>query len=298
MNETTAEPDDKTPEALPGLPVRVTWPQGFTPMDGFPGVANPDTQASIVVHAFPAPFDELAAGMNRENLLKRGVRLDGQEALSLEGRRALLIRCGQSAQDVEVDKWILVLEGDGRTALLTATFPVREAPAMAAPLREALLTARWVEAAPEAPTLRLGHSPLLTYATTTAGLDVYTPDGRFVPGQRPEAVMFAGHGMAPIRGEEAQRRFCTERIGNLDDDLMGVTITTMRPISLDGLHGFEGQAVGTSRADGRRRAVYQVVLFEPDRYVILVGLTDEDQAEGYVPAFQAIAGGFAAHTET
>jgi hypothetical protein len=298
MNETTADPDDKTPETLPGLPVRVTWPVGFTPMDGFPGVANPDTQASIVLHAFPAPFDELAAGMNRENLLKRGVRLDGQETLTLEGRRALLIRCGQSAQDVEVDKWILVLEGDGRTALLTATFPVREAPAMAAPLREALLTARWVDAAPETPTLRLGHSPRLRYATTTAGLDVYTPDGRFVPGQRPEAVMFAGYGMAPIRGEEAQRRFCTDRIGNLDDDLMGMTITTLRPITLDGLHGFEGQAVGTSRADGRRRAVYQVVLFEPDRYVILVGLTDEDQAEGYVPAFQAIAGGFAAHTET
>ena len=39
--------------------------------------------------------------------------------------------------------------------------------------------------------------------------------------------------------------------------------------------------------------MYQAVLVEPQRYVILVGLTDEDVAEGYVPAFQAIAGGFA-----
>ncbi|MOA45397.1 hypothetical protein D3C78_1677910 [compost metagenome] len=93
--------------------------------------------------ALPAPFDELRAGFTRESLLARGVALGQEEALTVHGRRAALLQCAQRAGELEVAKWILLLEGDGQTALLTATYPGASAGDVAAPLREALLTVQW-----------------------------------------------------------------------------------------------------------------------------------------------------------
>ena len=127
----------------PTLPVRLTPPAGFEPMTEVPGYASVEAQASITVTALPAPFDELRAGFTRENLLARGVALGQEEALTVHGRRAALLQCAQRAGELEVAKWILLLEGDGQTALLTATYPGAGAEAVAEPLRQALLTVRW-----------------------------------------------------------------------------------------------------------------------------------------------------------
>lgn len=279
--------------AIPGTPVRIPVLTGFEPAEAFPGFIDPETSSSLMAQVMPVPWDQLQVGFDRESLLKQGLSLMNDEAVTVDGRSARLLHCTQAAVGVDFDKWILIWDADGRTVLLVATFPVMESPAVSQRLRDTMLAATLAEHTPEPPPrFTLGETPALRHAAVWSGMSLFTPDGEFVPGEPGEALFIAGYSAAAIVDPEARRRFAIERIGSVDHDLMGVTVTALRDVSVAGLDGWEVQAVGTSRTCGEKRALYMMLLFEPERYVIMTGVAGETNASVYVPAFQIMASGY------
>lgn len=279
---------------VPGSPFRLRKPDGFVPTDAFPGLVQPAGAGSLMVQTLPAPYGEVAPGFDREALLERGLALHGDEAVTVDGRVGRLLRCSQTATGRDYDKWILLLDADGRTVLAMATWPVEDGPELARPLREALLAARVADTdrAAKGPGFALGTTAVLRPAGTWGGMAIYTPDGRFAPGEPPEAMFLAGWGLADVRGDDARRRFATDHVGQVDDDMIGLAIARQRPVSIAGLDGFETLAEGRTRREGTERVVYETILFLEGRYAVMVGVTDAEKAETYVPAFQALVEGF------
>lgn len=281
--------------AIAGTPVRIPVLPGFEPADAFSGFIDPETSSSVMAQVMPVAWAELQAGFDRESLLKQGLSILSEETVTVDGRRARLLHCSQAAHDLDFDKWILIWDADGRTILLVATYPVGAAPEVSRRLRDTLLAAELGSDVPDPPpAFRLGETEALQHAALWSGMVLYTPDGRFVPGEPGEALFIAGYGTAAILDPEAQRRFAIERIGSVDHDLMGVTVTTLGAIAVGELTGWEVQAVGTSRTLSERRALYLMLLFEAERYVIMTGVAEESAAAHYVPAFQAMARGYRA----
>ena len=278
----------------PGSPLRLRKPAGFESTEAFPGLIQPGGAASIMVQVLPAPYAEVTAGFEREGLLKRGMALHEDEPVDLDGRFGRLLRLSQGAHGMDFEKWTLLLDADGQTVIAMATFPATDALELSALLRSTLLEARFHDDSADArgAAFRLGESALLKPAGVWGGMTFYTPDGRFVPGQPGAALFIAGSGLRNVEGDDARRRFATEHLGQLDADLMGVSVTTQRPVTLDGLSGYESQAVGRSRGTGEPRVVYETLLFDQGRYVVLAGVASERDAATYVPAFQALVAGY------
>lgn len=278
----------------PGSPLRLRKPPGFEPTDAFPGLVQPAGAGSIMVQTLPAPYAEVAPGFDREALMVRGMALHEDEAVTVDGRAGRLLRCSQPAAGTDFDKWVLLLDADGRTVLAMATWPASDGLTLAPLLRETLLGATIAadDRKAKGPGLKLGKTQRLKAAGSWGGMAIYTPDGRFVPGEPPEATFLAGWGLANVAGDEARRRFATNHIGQVDDDLMGISVTTQREVTLGGLPGWETQAVGRTRREDRGRALYEAIVFDEGRYAVMVGVVDEEKAGIYVPAFQALVQGF------
>ena len=278
----------------PGSPLRLHRPAGFEPTDAFPGLIQVGGAASLMVETLPGPYQEVAPGFDREALLERGLTLYGEEPVRVDGREGRLLNCSQSAAGHDYDKWVLLLDAGERTVVAMATWPVVDGPTLAAPLRAALLGATIAAQDRDAPGpgFTLGATGLLMPAGSWGGLAIFTPTGRFEPGKPPEAMFLAGWGLADVAGDEARRRFATSHIGQVDDDLMGLSVTSQRAVTLAGLSGWETLATGRTRLEDRGRALYETILFDAGRYAVLVGVSDEEKAKTYVPAFQALAGGF------
>lgn len=278
----------------PGSPLRLRKPAGFETTDAFPGLIQPGGAASIMVQVLPAPYAEVTVGFEREGLLKRGMALHEDEPAEVDGRPGRLLRLSQDAHGMDFEKWTLLLDADGQTVIAMATFPTTDALELSALLKSTLLEARFHDDSADArgAAFKLGASPLLKPAGVWGGMTFYTPDGRFVPGQPGAALFIAGSGLKNIEGDEARRRFATQHLGQLDADLMGVSVTTQRPVTIDGLAGYESQAVGRSRESGEARVVYETLLFDQGRFVVLAGVTSEREAATYVPAFQALVAGY------
>lgn len=280
--------------SVPGSPLRLRKPDGFEPTDAFPGLVQPTGAATLMVQTLPAPYGRVAPGFDRETLLERGLALHGDEPVAVDGRPGRLLHCSQAALGRDYDKWILLLDVAPRTVLAMATWPVVDGPALARPLRETLLGARVAETdrAAQAPPFGLGSSALLLAAGSWGGMAIYTPTGRFTPGEPPEAMFLAGWGLAGVQGDDARRRFATNHIGQVDDDVMGLSITSQRAVTIAGLAGWETQAIGRTPREGKGRALYEAILFDEGRYAVMVGVVDAEKAGTYVPAFQALAEGF------
>ncbi len=280
--------------SVPGSPLRLRKPAGFEQTDAFPGLVQPAGAGSLMVQTLPAPYAKVAPGFDRETLLERGLTLHGDEAVTVDGRPGRLLQCSQTAFDREYDKWILLLDANERTVLAMATWPVVDGPELARPLREALLGARVADTdrTAEVPGFRLGASPLLAPAGSWGGMAIFTPDGRFAPGEPQGVVFLAGWGLADVKGDEPRRRFATNHIGQVDDDVMGLSVTCQRAVRIAGLPGWETQALGRTPRDDKGRALYETILFDEGRYAVMVGVVDAEKAGTYVPAFQALAEGF------
>lgn len=277
----------------PGSPVRLRKPPDFEVTEAFPGLIHPATGASIMVQVIPGPYDQISPGFTADALMPRGIAMHEDEPVEIDGRPGRLLRLSQPAGGIDYDKWALMLDDGGRTVLVMATYPAAAALEVSERLRGTLLEASFHDddATAKGPGFQIGQSPLLKAAGAWGGMAIATPDGRFVPGEPGEAIFLAGWGLQPIV-PGARRRFATEHIGQVDGDLLGISVTTQREIELDGLAGFETQAVGRSRVDGLPRVVYETMLFAEDRYVVMAGFTAEALALTYVPAFQQLALGF------
>jgi hypothetical protein len=71
-----------------------------------------------------------------------------------------------------------------------------------------------------------------------------------------------------------------------------ISVQTSKPISIDGLQGFQTVATARDRASRGKASVLQVVLFDDDGYYLMQGIVAEEGAAAFVPDFEATARSF------
>jgi len=70
------------------------------------------------------------------------------------------------------------------------------------------------------------------------------------------------------------------------------TVRSHEPVTIDGLDGYETFTEASDTGSGTPLAVYQVILFDNSRYILMQGLVGERLAAEYVPEFKAMAVSF------
>lgn len=275
-----------------GTSVALAPPADFVPSSRFPGFERADLQSSIMVTEIPGPVADVTRGLTAGGLATRGMTLISSARQLVDGRQALLLKVSQPAGGMTVHKWMIV-SGDARTTvMIVGTFPQEYEPQVGDAMKDSLLTARWsvVTAPPdhfEGLSFRISSTPALKIAGRMSNTLLLTESGRMGP-QGPTAALFVvGTSLAAVDLSDL-KAFAMTRASQTKQ-LRGVRVSDHGPSAIGDEAAYELIAEGTDIATGRLVTLYQVVLPDPQGYVLMQGMVASSRAATMVPEFRKAA---------
>jgi hypothetical protein len=280
------------PIRVTGTSVALAPPPGFEPSSRFPGFERAELQSSVMVTEIPGPFADVSRGMTSAGLATRGMTLISSTTRLVDGRQALLLKVSQAAGGLAVHKWMIV-SGDAKsTVMIVGTFPEGHESAIGDAMKDSLLTARWaVAGAPpdhfEGLSFRVSPTTSLKIAGRMANMLMLTESGQMGP-QGPTAALFVvGTSLAPADLSDL-RAFATARASQTKQ-LSRLRVSGERAMAIGNEAAYELVAEGTDIATGRLVTLYQVVLPDPQGYVLMQGMVASTRATSMVPEFRKAA---------
>lgn len=134
-------PDGHT--LLPGTRVSLQLPVGFHHDSDLAGFESLDERTAIFANVLPGSVYATMRSFSAEDFQKNGMLLDRHERVTVDEWPARLYHATQPTRDAVLARWVLVFGDSQRSVVLTAVTPEELRGALEAPLRAALLSARW-----------------------------------------------------------------------------------------------------------------------------------------------------------
>jgi hypothetical protein len=275
-----------------GTSVALAPPPGFQPSSRFPGFERADLQSSLMVTEVPAPVAELSRGLTAQNLASRGMTLISSTRQIVDGREVRLLKVSQPAGGLTVHKWMIV-SGDAKTSvMIVGTFPKEHESEIGDAMKASLLTVRWTAVAAPPPhfeglPFRISATTSLRIAGRMSNMLMLTESGQMGP-QGPDAALFVvGASLAQVDVSDL-KAFANTRASQTKQ-LKGVRVSAQRAIAIGNEAAYEIVAEGTDIATGRLVTLYQVVLPDPQGYVLMQGMVASKRAAVIVPEFRKVA---------
>lgn len=249
--------------------------------------------ARIVASNIPGPYAEVIKVFTAEELAARHMDLVSKDSVTVDGRPGLLLKVAVLAGDTTMSQWTLVSGDYKESFTVSAVFPA-DAETLSAPLRNAVLSARWKKGAEAAdpfknltfsvqPGTKLRHADF----KDAEDLVIFTSDGLFPLSGPGEPLFVAGYEMnqEKIKGD---KDFALQKLKSVPH-CVDVKPGDLTPITLDGLKGFEATADAKDETSGNPVKVYQALLFSSGYHIFLLGVVDAPRAGDYLPEFKNAA---------
>ena len=244
-----------------GSKVYMVPPAGYEQVIGSIGFKDSRSDNSIIVREAVGSYKSLLESFLKENLKINGLKMLGQEKLTLNNEEATFFTLMQKVGPKTFGKYLLLFGDDEYNVMVSAVFP--EGSAEADDIKQAMLSVAYKEERVDAP-MPVGFSidfsgSGLKFARRISDAVMYTADGSSSNKSLTKNSFFAGS------GKEAPA------------DRAALTITENKPVQIAGLPGYEISA--TTTAEGGNRMLYQVLLFRENMYYILLGSATENHSE-------------------
>jgi hypothetical protein len=276
-------------ERVEGTKIYMIPPKGFEQQDLMLGFGEERTGSSIIVRESAGSYKEVTQAFMTENMTIRGIKVLQQEKFTLNDDEASLFTLEQKVHRTTFTKYMLFFGDYEYSVLISAVFPKEDKTGLAADIRKSLLSVAYKETS-EAYTMPDGFSlefekTDLRFARAISGAVVYSGDGFTSANSLINKSLFAGSGK---NKEPDWLAFSKERLQK--QTKTSVAIEQTNEVAIGGLKGYE--LIGkTTTAEGKNRLLYQVTLFEADKYYIINGsATDNTMAQ--LTTFQALAKSF------
>jgi hypothetical protein len=108
----------------PGSRLGLTPPAGLEQSQSFPGFADREKNAAILMVEMPAgAYPEIEKTLTNDALKKQGFVVEKREPFPLKGGKALVLIGRQEAQGTRFRKWLLLASTSDLTALVTVQVP-------------------------------------------------------------------------------------------------------------------------------------------------------------------------------
>jgi len=277
-------------ERVPGTRVSLAPPEGFARAERFPGYERPELVASIMVNELPTSMEAVRPSLTAEVMARGGAELLGRTETRVAGRDAVLLNAAQEAMGVRFEKWMAVF-GDAQGAvMIVATFPQETADTLREPLRQAVLSARWDPALQVNPMegLPFGfreHGDLAV-ASRMADMVTLTEGGAQGPVAPENPFMVIGTSIAEADLSDLEA-FARHRVTQTAE-IEGLAGVEGEAVTVDGLPAYELVAEARDSDSGTPLRVYQLVVADGSRYLLVQGMVGASRAERFLPQFRAV----------
>lgn len=275
-----------------GTSVALAPPAGFVPASRFPGFERADLQSSVMVTEIPGPVAGLTRGLTADRLATRGMTLISSTRQVVDGRPALLLKVSQDAGGMTVHKWMIVSGNATSAVMIVGTFPKEYEPEIGGAMKDALLTARWTVADTppdhfEGLSFRVSPTPSLKIAGRMSNMLMLTESGRMGPLGPTAALLVVGTSLGPVDLSDL-KSFAIARASQTKQ-LKNLRVSDQGAAAIGNEAAYELVAEGTDIATGRLVTLYQVVLPDPQGYVLMQGMVASTRAATLVPEFRRAA---------
>jgi hypothetical protein len=275
------------PVTIPGSRLALVPPTGFSLAKGFAGLQG--DKASVLVVELPAStYDQLVASISAGAMAKQGVEITRGEDLKGLPFRARIYRGRQSAQGMELDKWLMLADGGSTLTLINVSAIKGAAPVTDAQVREMFRSVR-LSAAPagdpvDALPFSLTPAPRFPHRQTIGGLGLVVTSAPPSPENagRPGLIVTKAFEEAvakaqwPKAVETFRKSVQAIRIDKADEP---------KPAKVGDLEGLEFTAMGSS--NGEPRKVLVVMLFGPASGYALIAMASPELFDAALGDFRA-----------
>ena len=96
-----------------------------------------------MITEMPAPYSQIAPGLNATNLKTRGMTLLKKESITIDGYSGQLLKVTQVANLVDFVKWLVVFGDEAETVIIAASLPQELENTLSQPLKSSIISAKW-----------------------------------------------------------------------------------------------------------------------------------------------------------
>jgi hypothetical protein len=278
--------------SFPASGVRIQQPAGFEKDDSFDGFSNSETQSSIMATTAPMPYAKVNGVFTKEQLKTRGWILRSRQEVKVDNLPGILIHFEQPLGNRVFLKWSLVFGDDQKTSIVTATFPKSYEKKWSTLLKSAVQSSTRItqqnppEIGASLPfTITAAKKMKLTQSISRSL--TYTKDG-MMPGKSSMDPIFIA---VPSIGKVVviNKLSYAEKLIQQTPYVKKLSVKSTEPITIADLQGFESIAEAEDTDSGILLTVYQVILFDQDSYIRMIGTTGTKFRTEYLPEFKAMA---------
>jgi hypothetical protein len=271
-------------QRVEGTKIYMIIPEDFESVAEMIGFRQIDTDNSLIIRESAGSYKELRQTFLTENLTVRGIKIEEMQKLSLNGDEAMFYRLTQKVHRTVFTKLLLFYGDDDYCVLLSAVMKQQDGKRTEERFKNAMFSIAYKEdnatqILPKGIYLNLDHSSL-KFARSFGDAVIYTINGSTSQSALAECSLFVGNGQK--KDKEDKATFAQERFKKQSKS--PITITQQAEVTINGLNGYE--MIGTTTIEDKTRWLHQVLLFQDEKYYILMGSTMQ---EGKLVDFQRIA---------
>lgn len=269
-------------------------PTDFTPATNFQGFQQVNAGASILVVEMPGDFSAITAGFNAEGLASQGMKLLKKDTVTVNGYPGLLLKVDQTAQGILFSKYILTYGSDKFTRMINGTFQ-KEHTTLDSAIYASMTTVLFddnivVDPLESAPFTVNTDSTKLKFGKNLSGTFLYTVDGH-VPTKADDKTSFIVGQSLSKPDINNTKTMSVNRLKAIPYNDIKTDPRNIKPITIDGLSGYEIKGEGFDQAKGKKVVLYQVTLFTESGYFIMLGTAKSDFAKN-IKLFKQVATSF------
>ena len=225
----------------------------------------------------PGAYSETSAGINKENLLSKGIELSKIEKLTINGLPAIFVTGTQNAYGNIYTKFILVFGTNSETIMINGVYP-ENLKKVGDEIRKSMLSVFYEANKKINPFDALDYTidvseTKLKFGKSISNSLIFSVDGQVPTASGDKTNLIVAKSFSQITTED-KKLFCINRLKQTPIEITNLEYT--KEITIDGVSGYEIYAKGKSKKTSETENIYQVILFSNNLYYILFGTTNDE----------------------
>jgi hypothetical protein len=277
---------------IPGTPVRLIPPEEFTLAPDIGGFKHTRLTASIMVLQSPLDFKTIASGFTAQALTKQGGELLSTIPVTIDSTEAMLYKTFRISQGLNFVQWSLVFPLNGHAITVMSAYLKENDRELSDKIKNALITTRVAKediADQRALSFTIDAKPLKLAQLLQGPSLMFTREGKWNEQEIFDLSFFAGPSMDNGYIEQSED-FALGQLKDVCADCQ-VDKNGIQKISIDSLNGYEIVSYRNDSAAHVKRLKYEVMLFDGNKYYLLVGTASSDYLNN-ISVFRNISNSF------
>jgi len=262
---------------IKGTKISLIPPKGFINGINFLGLQQAESGSSIMILDMPGPYSAISAGINKENLLSKGIELSKMQKLEVNGLPAIFITGTQNSNETIYTKFIFVFGTESETIMINGAYP-ENLKKVGNEIRKSMLTVFYEADKKINPFDALDYTidvsnTKLKFGKSMSNLLMFSVDGQVPTSSSDKTNLIVAKSFSQITTED-KKLFCINRLKQTPIDITSIEYTN--EITIDEVSGYEIIAKAKNKKTGESENIYQVILFSDKLYYILFGSTNDE----------------------